>query len=148
MLIFTLDDQRYALRLDAVERVVRAAAITAIPKAPEIVLGILDLQGRVIPVINLRKRFRLPEREIRCEDQFVIARTRTRSLALVVDSSESVMEQTDRGVIPPDDILTGMGFLEGVTRTEAGLVLIHDLETLLFPPEEELLARALEQVQQ
>ena len=100
----------------------------------------------MIPVINLRKRFRLPEREIRNTDQFVVARTRTLTLALVVDSAESVMEQTDLEVILPDDILTGMGYLDGVTRTEDGLVLIHDLESLLFAAEEELLAQALEQV--
>ena len=127
------------------ERVVRAAAITPLPKAPEIVLGVLDLQGQVIPVINLRKRFRLPEREIRTSDQFVIARAKLLTIALVVDSAEGVLEETDEAVIPSDDILAGMGYLEGVTRTEDGLVLIHDLASLLFPEEEELLARALEQ---
>lgn len=129
------------------QRVVRAAAITPLPQAPEIVLGILDLQGQVIPVINLRKRFRLPERELGCEDQFVVARSGARTLALVVDGTESVMEQTELPVIAPDDILTGMAFLEGVTSTDQGLILIHDLETLLFTAEEELLARALEQMQ-
>lgn len=136
------------MRLDSVERVVRAAAITPLPKAPEIVLGILDLQGQIIPVINLRKRFRLPEREIRSTDQFVVARTGTLTLALVVDSTESVMELTDREAILPDDILTGMVYLEGVTRTKDGLVLIHDLESLLFAAEEELLAQALEQAKE
>ncbi|HEY5513990.1 MAG TPA: chemotaxis protein CheW [Geomonas sp.] len=145
LLIFTLDEQRYALRLEAVERVVRAAAITPLPKAPEIVLGILDLQGQVIPVINLRKRFSLPVREIRTSDQFVIARAKLLTVALVVDGAESVLEGTGEAVIPPGDILTGTGYLEGVTRTEDGLVLIHDLASLLFPEEEELLARALEQ---
>lgn len=129
------------------ERVVRAATITPLPEAPEIVLGILDLQGQVIPVINLRKRFRLPERDISCEDQFVIAQTGSLTLALVVDSAESVIEQSELAVIAPDEILTGMAYLEGVSRTEKGLLLIHDLETLLFSAEEELLARALEQVQ-
>ena len=129
------------------QRVVRAAAITPLPQAPEIVLGILDLQGQVIPVINLRKRFRLPERELSCEDQFVVARSGALTLALVVDGTESVMEQTELPVIAPDDILTGMAFLEGVTSTDQGLILIHDLETLLFAAEEELLARALEQMQ-
>lgn len=145
LLIFTLDEQRYALRLATVERIVRAAAITPLPKAPEIVLGLLDLQGQVIPVINLRKRFRLPLREIRTSDQFVIARAKLLTVALVVDSAVGVLEETDEAVIPTDDILTGMDYLEGVTRTEDGLVLIHDLASLLFPEEEELLARALEQ---
>lgn len=125
---------------------VRAAAITPLPQAPEIVLGILDLQGEVIPVINLRKRFRLPERALRSEDQFVIARTATRTLALVVDSTDCVLEQAERSVVPAQEILAGMEYLEGVTRTAEGLVLIHDLESLLFAAEEERLAQALEQV--
>lgn len=145
LLIFTLDEERYALRLAAVERVVRAAAITPLPQAPEVVLGVLDLHGQVIPVINLRRRFRLPERALRSSDQFVIARARLVTLALAVDGVESVLEESAHEVIAPDDILAGTGFLEGVTRTEAGLVLIHDLATLLFPEEELLLARALKE---
>lgn len=144
LLIFTLDGQRYALRLSAVERVLQAAAITPIPEAPEIILGILDLQGEVIPVVNLRKRFRLPEREIRSADQFVVARTARLTLALAVDGTESVIEQAD--LVAPDRIVPGMGYLDAVTRTPDGLVLIHDLESLLFPAEEELLAQALERL--
>jgi len=144
LLIFTLDGQRYALRLASVERVVRAVAITPLPKAPEIVLGVLDLQGQVVPVINLRQRFRLPEREIRVSDQFIIARANSLSVALAVDGAESVLEQSAEPVIAPDDILTGTGYLEGVTRTADGLVLIHDLATLLFPEEEMLLTQALQ----
>jgi purine-binding chemotaxis protein CheW len=141
LLIFTLDEERYALRLAAVDRVVRAAAITPLPKAPEIVLGVLDFQGQVIPVVNLRRRFRLPERALRTSDQFVIARARLVTVALAVDGVESV--ESAREVVAPDDILSGTGFLEGITRSEDGLVLIHDLATLLFPEEELLLARAL-----
>jgi len=128
-----------------VERVVRAAAITPLPKAPEIVLGVLDLQGQVIPVVNLRRRFRLPERALRTSDQFVIARAGLLTVALAVDGVESVLEESAGEVVAPDDILSGTGFLEGVTRAGDGLVLIHDLATLLFPEEELLLARALKE---
>ena len=128
------------------ERVLRAAAITPLPEAPPIVLGILDLGGEVIAVVNLRKRFRLPERELRSCDQFMVARTGRRTLALVVDGTESVIERADRDLIPPDGILTGIGYLDAVTRTPEGLVLIHDLESLLFPAEEELLSQALERL--
>ena len=143
LLIFTLDEQRYALRLPAVERVVRAAAITPLPKAPDVVLGVLDLRGQVIPVINLRRRFRLPEREIRTQDQFVIAQAKLLTVALVVDGVECVLDASVEEIVAPDDILSGTGYLEGVTRTADGLVLIHDLSSLLFPEEETLLTQAL-----
>ncbi|WP_328746514.1 chemotaxis protein CheW [Geomonas anaerohicana] len=145
--MFALDGTRYALRLDQVTRVIRAAALTTIPHAPDVVLGILDLQGEVIPVINLRRRFGLPERGIGCEDQFVVARTQKLALALHVDTTEVVCEQADGGVVPADEIVAGTRFLAGVTRTADGLVLIHDLDTLLFPEEQAQITATLEQVE-
>jgi len=126
--------------------VIPAAALTQIPQAPEIVLGILDLQGHVIPVINLRKRFCLPEKAIGCDDQFVIARTGRLTMALPVDGTEGVIEQGREALLPPEGIVAGTRYLAGVTRTADGLVLIHDLDTLLFPSEEQQISAALEKV--
>ena len=148
LLIFTLDAQRYALRLTAVAKVVRAAAVTPLPKAPEIVLGVLDLQGEVIPVIDLRRRFGLPARGLRTSDQFVVAQARALTVALAVDGVESVLEGDDELVIAPESIVDGTSFLEGVIRTADGLVLIHDLAQLLFPEEETLLKEALARSEQ
>jgi len=61
ILVFILDEQRYGLDLDAVDRVVRAVAVTLLPDAPEVVLGIINVQGRIVPVINMRNCFRLHE---------------------------------------------------------------------------------------
>lgn len=144
LLVFTLDDQQYALRLEAVERIVRAAAITPLPKAPDIILGILDIQGEVVPVINVRKRFRQPEREIRPTDQFIIARARSLTVALLVDAAQSVVAEAEPGHMAMDDILAGMEYVAGVARTAAGLVLIHDLDTFLSLGEEQLLLEAME----
>lgn len=143
LLIFALDGQRYALPLAAVIRVVRAAALTPLPKAPEIVLGILDLQGEIIPVINLRKRFLLPERPIGCNDQFLVARTSNFPVALAVDGTQEVVQVDPEAVFEPGDIVPGTAFLAGVTRSGGELVLIHDLDTLLFPDEKQQIAKAL-----
>jgi purine-binding chemotaxis protein CheW len=143
-LVFTLDEQQYALRLEAVERIVRAAAITSLPEAPDIILGILDIQGEIVPAINVRKRFRQPEREIRPEDQFIIARARSMKVALVVDAAQSVVEEAEPGRTATEDILSGMEYIAGVTRTEDGLVLIHDLDKFLSLEEEKLLLQAME----
>ena len=58
IVVFALDEPRYALPLSAVERVVRAVEITPLPKAPEIVLGVINMQGQVVPAVDIRKRFR------------------------------------------------------------------------------------------
>jgi purine-binding chemotaxis protein CheW len=141
-LVFTLDEQQYALGLGAVERIVRAAAITPLPKAPDIILGILDIQGEVLPVIDVRKRFRRPAREIRPADQFIIARARSLKVALLVDAAQGVVEEA-AGQIAPDDFISGMEYVSGVTRTDDGLVLIHDLDRFLSLEEEKLLLDAM-----
>lgn len=64
VVVLMLDDIRYAVALTSVERVVRAVEITPLPNAPDIVLGVINVQGRVVPVVDIRKRFRLPARAI------------------------------------------------------------------------------------
>ena len=85
LLVWTLDRQHYALPLAAVDRVVRAVAVTALPGAPDIVSGMINVRGAIIPVINMRKRLNLPQRDIDPGDTVVLAHTSRRRLAFFVD---------------------------------------------------------------
>ncbi|MFZ2301240.1 MAG: chemotaxis protein CheW [Gallionella sp.] len=144
LLVFMLDDQRYALPLPEVDRVVRMVAITPLPKAPDIVLGVVNIQGRVIPVVNMRRRFRLPEREIALTDQLVIAHTAKRPVALIADAVLDVIACPAHGLIAAAHIVPGMEYVEGAIKLEDGLTLIHDLDKFLSLEEEKSLDRALE----
>jgi len=62
--VFHLDEQQYALKVSAVERVVHAVELTLLPEAPDIVLGIINIHGKIIPVVNISRRFHLPEKDI------------------------------------------------------------------------------------
>jgi purine-binding chemotaxis protein CheW len=139
LVVFTLDDQRYALYLHAVERVIRSVEITPLPKAPDIVLGVVNIQGRVIPVVDIRKRFRLPEREINLSDQLIIASTSKRPVALLTDAVNAVIEQSGKRTITSEDIMPGIKYIEGVVKLEDGLILIHDLDKFLSLEEEKAL---------
>ena len=86
LVVFCLDELRIALRLTAVERVVRAVQVTRLPQAPEIVLGVINLQGRAIPIVDFRNRFHLGRREPRITDQMIIARTARRPVGLMADA--------------------------------------------------------------
>lgn len=143
LLVFLLDGQRYALPLDAVERTIRAAAITPLPQAPQIVLGVLDLRGTILPVLNVRLRFRLPERDIHPSDQFLIARANERPVALVIDAAAEVLELSSAQIVAADAVAPGLEHVQGVVRISDGLVLIHDLETFLSLNEAAALDRAM-----
>lgn len=85
LLTFRLDDQEYALHIADVVQVVRMVAITPAPKAPEIVEGMINLRGKVIPVIDLRKRFDLLLKPYGLNNHLLIAQTDGRVMALIVD---------------------------------------------------------------
>ena len=144
VVVFILGDQRYGLPLHAVERVVRMVDLTTLPRAPDIVLGVINVQGRVIPVVNLRRRFRLPERDISIADQLVIARTPRRPVALIVDAASGVLEYSADEGVRARDIVPGIEHVEGVVKLPDGLVLIHDLDKFLSLEEETALDRAIE----
>ena len=81
LVVFLLDDRCFGLHLDAVDRVLPAVDITPLPKAPEIVLGLINVKGKVTPVLDVRRRFRLEEREVGLQDHFIVARTSRRTVA-------------------------------------------------------------------
>jgi purine-binding chemotaxis protein CheW len=143
IVVFALDEPRYALFLSAVERIVRAVEITPLPSAPEIVLGVINVQGRVLPVLDIRKRFRLPAREMKPDDRFVIARTAKREVALVVDSVFGVHELAETEMVSAKQALPFAQYLKGVAKLENNLVLIHDLDQFLSLDEEKALDATL-----
>jgi purine-binding chemotaxis protein CheW len=146
LVVFTLDEQRYALHLVTVERVVRMVEITPLPKAPEIVPGVINVQGRIVPVVNLRRRFGLAEGEIRLSDHIILAHTLKRVVALVVDTVNGIIERSDHEVIAAQRILPGLEYVEGVTKLDEGLILIHDLGTCLSLEEGKMLDAAMNQI--
>ena len=142
--MFSLDAGRYALPLAAVERIVRAVEITPLPSAPPIVLGAIDVQGRVLPVFNIRRRFGLPERDIDPADQFVIARSANRAVVLVVDAAQGVLQSPVSDTISAASIASGLEHIQGVIRLPDGLVLIQDLDLFLSAAESRALDESLE----
>lgn len=143
LVVFSLDDQRYALALARVQRAVRVVAITPLPKAPPIVLGIIDLGGVVIPVIDIRQRFNHPPRDVRLSDHLIVATTGKRTVALLVDETKGVIEASPESFAPAGEILPGLELVDGAMKLENGLILIHDLERLLSLEEETAIDRTL-----
>ncbi len=75
--LFLLDGQTYGLHIWEVERIVRAVEVKPLPESPPHIRGIVNVQGQVLPVVDLRVRFGLPTRDIRVDDHFIIARTKS-----------------------------------------------------------------------
>lgn len=143
IVLFNLDEQHYGLYLSVVERVVLAVEITLLPKAPDIVMGVVNFHGEIIPVINIRKRFNLPIREVELDDQLIIARTAKRIVALVVDSVSGVHNLKNSQIVDPKEAFQYTNYLSSIAKVEDGIVLIHDLEKFLSLDEQQQIDIAL-----
>jgi len=75
ILTFKVENQCFAIRLQTVERVIRAVAVTKLTKSPGFIEGVIDYFGEVIAVVNMRKRFGFPLQELKISNQFIIATT-------------------------------------------------------------------------
>ncbi len=131
LLTFKLDEQEYALDIANVVQVVRMVAVTRPPKAPEFMEGMFNLRGKVIPVIDTRKRFGLPPKPCDLNTQLLIARADGHTLALTVDSVSEVLMMPMNHIEPPDNIGIEVGHLLAVGKLGDRLILILDPSTLL-----------------
>src|SRR4051812_43539785 len=84
-LMLRLDDRHYGLALEQVGRITRAAEVTPVPGLGAATLGVVNIQGVVLPVISLRRRLGLPDRPLAVTDQFIVAATARRPIVLVAD---------------------------------------------------------------
>jgi purine-binding chemotaxis protein CheW len=140
LLCFDVDNQRFAVPVSVVERIIRAVAVTHVPDAKDIFYGMMDFHGQVIPVINLRKRFNLTKKPLEVIDRFLIAKTEAKRFALVVDQVEGIIKVTSQDInnieMPADDKLKhhagqlGLEIMKFVSD-EKGIIIIYDIEKLL-----------------
>ena len=143
LLVFSLDGQRYALNLASVDRVIHAVEMISLPKVSGIILGLINLQGQVFPVLDLRKQLGLPEREVQLTDHLIIAHTSRWKVALVVNTVHAVIEQSEQEVLAAKKIFRGIENISGIVKLEENIILIHDLEKAISIDEEQTLAKAL-----
>ncbi len=123
LVMFALDNQKYALHLSAVETIIRAVEFTPLPKAPKIVNGIVNFHGKIIPVFNIRKRFNLPVKETNLNDRLIIAHTSKRMVVLIVDSVSNVISKSKEKIINANKILPEIKYVEGILKLKEGIIL-------------------------
>jgi purine-binding chemotaxis protein CheW len=109
--------------------------ITPLPAGPEFLHGVINYQGTILPVLDLRRRFGLPEHRIELCDQLIILHCACRSFSLMVDMVCEVRECAEQMLIEADAIHPDLPFLAGIAKLPDGLILLSDLEALLASPE-------------
>ncbi|MBI4390574.1 MAG: purine-binding chemotaxis protein CheW [candidate division NC10 bacterium] len=147
LVVFALDGQRYALPVPATERVLPMAAVSVLPKAPAVALGVINLHGQILPVLDIRRRFQLPAYDYGPTAHLLVARTARRTVAFPVDEVLGVREVPTGAVASPEAVLPGIGHVAGIVSLTDGVLFIQDLDAFLSLDEERVLTEALEEIQ-
>ncbi len=147
IVLFQLEKPRYAIYLNTVVRVVQSVEITALPKAPKKIMGVINYLGEIIPVIDLRKLFHLKTHPVNINDQFIITQCNDRIVVLVVDAVIGIKEIARDQIIDSGHAFPYAEYLKGITIIENEIVLINDLEKLLSIDEHQLLDKAIKKIE-
>jgi purine-binding chemotaxis protein CheW len=143
VVVFELAGQLFGLAASNVRELVRAVAVVPLPRAPAVVKGIINLRGRVVPVLDVRARFGLPPRDVEPPDHLVVARTGERLVALHVDRATDLVRLNAADLEAARGLVPGAEYVALVAKVPNNLVLIHDLSTFLSRAESAALEEAL-----
>ncbi len=117
-LTFKLGDETYAVSILAVREIIGIVPVTAVPNMPGFVKGIINLRGRVVPVIDLRLRLSMPEKEYTEQTCIVILEHETRLTGLIIDAVAEVVNLEQEKIQECSDLGTHLDseFIKGIAR--------------------------------
>lgn len=133
LVTFTLEKQEYAVNILNVQEINRITEITRVPNAPAFVEGVINLRGKVIPVINLRKKFGLHGKDSDDASRVIIMDIQGVTYGLVVDSVSEVLRIPSDVVEPPPPMASSTGsiFIKGIAKLENRLIILIDIDRLM-----------------
>ncbi|HEX05190.1 MAG TPA: purine-binding chemotaxis protein CheW [Bacteroidetes bacterium] len=143
-LTFNLENEEYGVEIRYVTEIVGIQPITELPDTPPFMRGVINLRGKVIPVIEVRARFSLPTREYDDRTCIIVVNIRSTSVGLIVDRVAEVMEISDEQIEDPPNVEMGASsqFISGLGRVEETVKILLDLDVLLF--QDNVMAGAIE----
>ena len=141
---FTLGEEDFGVDILSVQEINRVTEITKIPSTPDFVKGVINLRGNVIPVIDLRKRLGMPEREHDKQTRIIVADVEDRTVGLVVDAVSEVIRMDANLVEPPPEIILGAGdkgrYIKGVGKLDDKLLMLLDINSMFSRQEQDQLS--------
>ena len=130
---FRIGRETFGLPISQVHEIVRTPEITNVPHAPEYVEGVMNLRGRIVPVIDLRRRFGGAAIENSRKNRVLVVDVESKAVGLIVDSASEVMKISDAQIEPPPNVLTdaATGYVTGVAKHQGRLIILVDLRRIL-----------------
>lgn len=143
-LTFQLASEQYGIEICYVTEIIGIQTITELPEMPDFIRGVINLRGKVIPVMDVRARFKLPDRGYDERTCIIVVDIQDTAVGLVVDEVREVMDIPEESVEPPPKATArkNSNFLKGVGKVDKDVKIILNVSQLLFDKELEELSKA------
>jgi len=137
LVTFRIGVEEFGVEILRVQEIIRSLEITKVPNAPDIVDGIINLRGRVIPIVDLRKKFNLPSAGRTKDTRIIVVNIKEQTVGFVVDAVSEVFRLTSDNVEPPPPVIAGIDsdYIQGVGKVSNKLLILLDLDRLLSAEE-------------
>lgn len=138
---FIVGGEEFGVNILTVQEIIRPVEITRVPHAPDFVEGVINLRGRILPVIDLRTRFGFPERNRDDDMRIIVVEIGAQTVGFMTDAVQEVLRVDVTAIEPAPELAVGIdaGYLRGVAKLDERLLILLDLENLLSDNEEEAL---------
>ncbi len=134
---FKIGDEEYAVDILMVQEIIRMMQVTKVPNAPDFVDGVINLRGKIIPVIDLRSKLGLKRKETDKDKRIIVVEVSNKTVGFIVDAVTEVLRIPSSITEPPPDIITNVRseFIKAVGKLEDRLLILIDLEKILSTDE-------------
>lgn len=138
---FNIGEEEFGLGIQSIQEINRMVEITRVPNSPEFVTGVINLRGKVIPIVDLRKRFGFPPKESDRNTRIIVVELGDMVVGFTVDAVSEVLRIPKSITEPPPPIVAGIGseYITAVAKLENRLLILLDLERILLDKEKQQL---------
>ena len=135
--VFVLGDEKYGVDILRVGTISEYLDITRVPDAPNYVEGLINLRGDIIPVVNLKKRFNIPETKVSEDTRIIIYSISGVDIGFIVDEASQVLRIDDENIDPTPAIIKGEGrdYISGVGKHDNEIIILLDFAKILTESE-------------
>lgn len=133
LVTFRLGEEEFGVQILVVNEIIRLVQITQVPNAPAFIEGVINLRGKVLPVVGLRKRFKMPEVPLDSQSRIIVMELNQNVVGFLVDAVSEVLRIPESTVEQAPAVVAGIGseYLEGVGKLDDRLLILLNLEALL-----------------
>lgn len=133
LVTFRIGEEEFGVDILAVQEIIRLMQITPVPRAPVDIAGVINLRGKVIPVVNMRSRFSLPAQDTTPQTRIVVMEFGEKIVGFLVDAVSEVLRIPVTTVEDPPPVVAGIGseYIRGVGKLDERLLILLDLDSLM-----------------